>query len=417
MIAVPKPANAQRRYTVETIRIDAVVQPNGLMEIHEAITYDFRGSYTFAFRDFPRSGNTQVQEIAVSEPGLDYRRSGSNVPGTFNVTQESSSTRVTWYYRADNERRTFNVDYMIDGGVHRYPDTAELYYKFVGQDWDRPIGSVHATVRFARPQTTENLRAWAHGPLNGLVRIDPGGTVEFDVSPLPARRFWEGRILFPSAAVPALALTSNLARAEAVMNEERVWAEEANAQRARQAQRRRLAGWFLPISLGLVFVGLIFWVRAYQLHGRPHEVPMTTAPGEIPSDHPPAIVAYLLSRSSIGGPAVVATLLDLARRGYFEIHQTLETTRGFSGEKYKDDYLFQRTAKPVNQLESFERDLMEFLLHHSDSPDGFRMSTIKKVSGSPAPCFPEVVHGVDKGSEGARRDARVLRACLHCGDR
>ena len=391
-LAVARPVSAQRRYAVEAITIDAAVQADGTMEIRETLTYDYRGRYSFAFRDIPRTAGGQINGIGVSEGGQAYQASDSNEPGTFEISRESSSTRVTWYYRAEDERRTFDLTYTLDGGVRRFPDTAELYFKFVGDDWDRPIGTVRATVRFPTRLTPSSLRAWAHGPLNGTVQVTPDGSVGFEVSPLPARQFWEGRVLFPSAAVGDLALSATTPRVTAVLGEEREWAETANA--LREASQRRLeveavlsarrevlARRFFLMALGLVPVGLLAWLLAYRRYGRPHDIHAHAAPGEIPSDHPPALVTYLMSRN-IGGSAIVATLLDLAHRGYLEIRETVETRNGFFGEKRQGDYRFDRTATPLDGLALFERDLLEFLLSHGDSPAGFTMSAIKKTAST-----------------------------------
>ena len=417
IVAMARPANAQRRYSVDAIVIDAAVQANGSMEVSETLTYNLRGRYTFAFRDIPRTTGVQIGGIGVSEGAQAYRQSSSNEPGTFKIDAAAASTRVTWYYQATDERRTFNLTYTIEGAVHRYPDTAEVYYKFVGDDWDRPIGSVHATVRFPTPLAQGEVRAWAHGPLTGMVRIDSGGTVGFDVSPLPPRQFWEGRILFPPAVVASLALRSGAPRVDTVLREESTWANEANARReanTRQleedarlgAQRGELARLFFPISLVLAVAGVAAWYFAYQRHGSPHEVQPHGAPGEIPSDHPPAVVTYLMVRQ-IGGPAVVATLLDLARRGYLEICETVETRQGFFGEKRDVDYQFNRTGKALDTVQPFERDLLEFMLNQSDKPTGFTMSAIKKAARKRSRAFHKWFSTWSKSVK-ADSDARAL---------
>ena len=134
-VVVARPASAQQRHAVETIVIDAAVQAGGSFEIRESLTYSFSGRFTFVFRDIPRTAAELVGGIGVQEGGRAYQESDSNEAGTFEISREASSTRVTWYYQADDERRTFDIFYTIDGGVRRFPDTAELYYKFVGDEW------------------------------------------------------------------------------------------------------------------------------------------------------------------------------------------------------------------------------------------------------------------------------------------
>ena len=215
LLLAARPALAQR-YAVENADIDATVREDGSLDVREILSYDFRGSFTFAFRDIPRKPMTRIEAIAVTEDGREYVSSNSTEPGHFSVAERGTSTRITWRYRAKDEQRTFTLSYRLTGQIQKFPDTAELYYKFVGEDWDRPIGNVTATVRFPQPVPESELRAWAHGPLQGSVRLATG-RVDFDVSPLPARRFWEGRILFPPDVVPGLALSSREPRAVPVM--------------------------------------------------------------------------------------------------------------------------------------------------------------------------------------------------------
>ena len=61
------------------------------------------------FRDLQHSGGTRIDGIAVSEGARQFRRANSEDPGTFKLDEDRSRTRVTWYYRAQDETRTFTV--------------------------------------------------------------------------------------------------------------------------------------------------------------------------------------------------------------------------------------------------------------------------------------------------------------------
>src|SRR5690554_4999151 len=89
-------ATAQR-YSVDSIDVEAVVRPDGAMDIRETIAYDLRGSFTFAFRDIPRGETTRLDAIRVFENGRAYTQSASKAPGTFEVTDRGRSTRIQWY--------------------------------------------------------------------------------------------------------------------------------------------------------------------------------------------------------------------------------------------------------------------------------------------------------------------------------
>src|SRR5688572_19067908 len=371
------PSEAQRRrYFIESIGIDASVGSDGAVQVEEELTYRYRGDYTYAYRDIPRSKGMRIEQIAVSEQGAPFHRAeDGKTSGSFVVDERGDSTRITWYYTASNETRTFVLRYRVTGEVRRYADVAELYYKFVGDKWDRPIGRASVIVRFPASVTRDDLRAWAHGPLYGNVALGDGN-VTMDVAPLPAKQFWEGRILFPSSAVPGLPVLDRQ-RLDAVVAEEAVWAEEANEARrrlvARQADNERTRVWrqalllpFTATSFILAVAGLVVWGVSFARHGRPHDVQSRTAPGVAPSSHSPALVEYLLSRT-VGVYALVATLLDLAQRGYLTVRETERTSSGLFREKKTTDYEFALTARPLSALQPFERDAIEFLLHQAGS--------------------------------------------------
>jgi uncharacterized membrane protein len=198
-------SSGSKQYRVQQLDVDAYVQPDGQLRVLERITYQFKGGFTFAYRDIPHRHQTTISDVVVSDGERQYNPADTKAPGTFQVVDRSRTTRVTWYYRGDVPTRTFSVEYRVTGEVHRYADVAELYYQFVGDDWDHSIGSVHVNVHLPEGNyTSDDVRAWAHGPLRGTVKKIEPDLITLDVSPLPAHTFWEGRILFPPRLLTGL---------------------------------------------------------------------------------------------------------------------------------------------------------------------------------------------------------------------
>jgi uncharacterized membrane protein len=235
------------------------------------------------------------------------------------------------------------------------------------------------------------VRAWAHGPLNGTVKIVSGSRVQFDVSSLPRRTFWEGRITMPAEAFSAVPLTGNTDRLPAVLAEEKRWADEANAQReawfARQkahAEKREVmqarSRVFFPIALALGLIGLGVWFNFFRRFGKPHSVESFAVVGEIPSEHTPAMASYLI-HGQIAGNALVATLLDLANRGYFDIVESEEEKRTlFGGSKQVKDFEFKLTNDATTDLAGYEAELVSFLMSRVGNGRSFKMSEMKKTA-------------------------------------
>ncbi len=382
---------AAKSYSVPDIHVEIEARPDGELLVEEQITYNFSGSFSFAYRDIPLKGGESVSDVVMSEAGRRFTDTTSKQPGTFSTTKSGDNVRVTWYFGAKNETRTFKLEYRVSGVIQRYSDVAVLYFKFIGDDWDRQIGNVSVRVNAPQGASVSDVRAWAHGPLHGTVDIQAGGVVHFDVRPLPAGTFWEGRIIYPSAIFPEVPGQDMAMRAR-IFEEERQWAEEAN--RTRELRQRyleeqnvnwerqqALADRWGPVGWVLGLAGLAMWFMLFRSHGKPYDVKSRAVPGDIPSDHAPAIVSYLVFNRNVGATAIVATLLDLANRGYLEIEETTEEKkRWFGGTKKETDYRFFTGQKSISELEAYEKDLLDFLLNRAGTGSEFTLSGVKKTA-------------------------------------
>ncbi|UCF37931.1 MAG: DUF2207 domain-containing protein [Acidobacteriota bacterium] len=372
-----------KSYTIEDLRIEAVVEADGSLRLTESVRYQFKGSYSYAYREIPLKSGEQLDAIQVSEGSNRYLLSSDEEPGTYEIDASDNRVKVTWHFKARSETRTFNFGYTLRGVVKRYADVVELYYQFVGDAWEKSIDNVSVRVRFAEDVSRESLRAWAHGPLHGMVSLPADGSVLLDVSPLPSRTFWEGRILFDPSTVPYLVVTSDVPAKDRILAEEAAWAEAANRRRAEAeqaaAEKAELKGQLIPYLVLAVLMGAGVWMFLFFHFGKPHPVRRSFVPGEVPSDHPPALVTYLLHRS-VGGGAIVLTLIDLARRGYLKITETVTEKAGWFGTKTKTDYRIDLTDKPLSDTAPFEQQLVKFMLEKAGNRQGFELSGFKKIA-------------------------------------
>src|SRR5690606_38726654 len=104
--------------------------------------------------------------------------------------------------------------------VQVYADTAVLYWKFFDHTNPSPLGAVQINLEFPEGADQEEITAFGHGPLNGIIeRTDTGG-VRYQVSPLPAESLLEVRILFPGSYVPDSARISSEYMLDHILEEE-----------------------------------------------------------------------------------------------------------------------------------------------------------------------------------------------------
>jgi uncharacterized membrane protein YgcG len=346
-----------KSYSFPSVRIDATVHPDGSLSLVEQRTFDFHGHFHYAFFTVEHKQFDDVTDFAVREGDRTYTPGTATTAGHMvfddNVLEGPGGFKykATWYFDAQDHRRTFTISYRVQCAVDVYPDTAHLLWKFIGEGWTVPTEHAVVTVHLpgsatnppARPegscfpsalrvpsleppanpgplQTTallsREVRAWGHGPLQGTVAFPDPQTVRYDVRDMVPGAILEGSILFPTSAVPLEAQQFTPKRA-AILAQEASFSQEANAFRRaaiRTEHRRAVFRWMLiawAIGLLVMAIGLVLLGRRRdRIPGAPRTL---TEPPE-PSLHPAKLAmrwAFARRRSGLGD-AFRAELLTLA---------------------------------------------------------------------------------------------------------
>jgi len=372
LCAVPREAVAAKYYRVPQVVIDARLAPDGTMDVTEQRTYEFRGAFKFAYRDLPAADPVVFEDFTVSEGGHPYALSDSESPGTYEISKVAGRTRVTWFYEARDQTRTFTFAYRVRNTVARYEDAAVLYFKFIGEEWS--VAQDEVTVRLEQPVALarDQIKEWLHGPLWAESSIGPDGSIVARCPHLPARTYLEMRVLYPPDAFADLEAGPSRVRDE-IMTEEARWADEANSEREAAARklaaregRRAIAKWVV-IPVGLAGLLVSWWIL--RTYGRRPEVPsVPDVNSEIPEQISPALVGYLLGSRQISGSALVGTMLDLARRGFIALREEKEEKRGlWGGTKLKPQYYWDLNRSHFNrrasELAEHESSLLDFIFN------------------------------------------------------
>jgi uncharacterized membrane protein len=374
------PADA-KDYAIRAVDIDARLSADGSLQVTETRTYVFEDAYRYAFRTLPVDDRVRYTEITVSEGDRPYREAGGDEPGTFQLVHRGGALEVRWHFRARDEARVFTVGYRVTNLVQRYADAAVCYYKFVGEEWDRVSATVQVRLTPPEPVDAAAVRQWLHGPLWASSQTEPAGTIRARCERLPARTALEIRALYPPrlfAQTPALLGPV----VEQVTAEEARWAETANRERAaaqrKFARRGERAALGMKLAIGAALAGLLGWFWLYQRFGRREEAVLPPAPtgrATAPAPPaavvgggtlPPALVEYLLRARQVSGNALVATMMDLARRGFVVMReQPVAARRLFRGPKTVTEYSWvlqrARLDAQADELLDYEAALLRFI--------------------------------------------------------
>lgn len=375
-----------KSYSINAIVINAEIQKDGSLLIQEHRTYNFKGRFRWADYSLPLTQLGRVTDFTLIENGASYQRDNSKTPGTYQLAQDENSLHVKWFYSALNENRTFTLSYRVENAVQVYDDVAVFYYKFVGEKSSKSAAMVDVSLKLPRPATTDSVRAWSHGPFHGELRFYED-LIRLWVQPLPRKQFWEVRTVFPNYWIENTALKQSGFILDEIMQEEAAWAKAANETRqeqeartiAREQNAKQTRDW--SITLGLA--GLLLWFLIYRRHGTGYVIPARAKfSSTLPDEFSPALTNYVYYQGQLSSGAMVATIFDLARRGYLKLFETKKTVSYLFFKKDKSIYAIrlnkEHLAESGDRLTDYESDLISFLFNEL-SNDGVEIDfdTIK----------------------------------------
>ncbi|MEA5442719.1 DUF2207 domain-containing protein [Cyanobium gracile] len=286
---------AERQLTLTDFQMQAVVEPNGAVQVSETLTARFDGSWNGLVRQIPllarRPGGLEplgLRLLAVTDPeGRPYRYESSH-PG-------SDLKLKIWIPGAENASRTAVITYRLKRGLRFYPDHDEFNWNVTGNAWEVPIERASAQVRL--PPAVSGLHAAVYTGPRGARENDATLTIGADmVTSSTTRRLEpsEGFTLAVGFAKGLVPPPSALAQ----------W-----------------IGWWqgrLALLLPLLSAGVLgpLWWRI----GRDPAVGAVPVAYEPPEGLPPAVLGSLVAEQ-VSGTALSATLVALAVKGQLRIEQ------------------------------------------------------------------------------------------------
>lgn len=339
-----------RGFDITHVDTEAVLNPDGSMDVVERATYDFTGDFSVGTRNFESAGfDYTITGIQATEDGRPLPEV-TNTPTLFEWDLDGRPAGAP----STSGTHTYELRYTVEGAAQVHPDVAELYWNWIGTT---SPGTDRLDVDLAVPGPGRQVRAWAHGPLNG--RIDRvGDHIVLGVDDVPPNQFVDTRVLVPADRF-TVEPTGEPVEDQIVAEETRL-AELANQQRkaaAEQADRERQIRLFFNIITPFVIAGgwLVFFL-VWRKWGKEPPAPPDLGDywREVPDD-PPAVAVALLSWGTVSPTAFAATTVDLAQRGFLTITET-PGEGGLFGNK--TEYRFDWKGRDASKLLSFERDLL-----------------------------------------------------------
>ena len=352
LLLLPVAAHADG-YSMTQTHIGATVEADGSLIVVEGRQFDFDDDINGVFWEINTGSNQQGGSVNVDVLGVeeddtafnkvDYANKGDS--GVYTVEQSDGGVKIKVFSPHESgDSAIYYVSYTMTGAVMNWADTAELYWKFVGDGWSANSDDVEIEVYFAggaigTPASKgDNFRAWGHGPLTGDVSLDEDEPmVTYTIPCVHEGEFAEARIAFPSDWVPWLSASSE-DRMPTILSEEKAWAEEANARRAR-ARMIANAPAVVSVVAAVAFTGVIVVLKLRRR--KPKPLFQDEYFRDVPSADHPAVLSALMSWNEVPDQAYIATLMKLTDDRVIKLEEATVTKakKGLLGrEKEEQTY-------------------------------------------------------------------------------
>jgi uncharacterized membrane protein YgcG len=347
LLVVALPAQAQDK-TLRWHRWDADIQINsdGTFTVREEYEIEFIGGpFTFGYRNIPMSQFEAITDISVREGGIQYTESYSQQPDTFYWTQDEDQYVINWFYPSTrNATRVFTLQYTVVGGLIIDEQVGDrFFWKAVGPEHAYPIESSTVTVHMPPGATVDTTLEPAYFGVNATYSLSSDlTTVTYYATSIPANQYFEVGVRFPHGFVP------NVKPAwQAAYEEQQRWNDQW-----RPLANLATGGMGVLLLIGGILGVYFLWV----LRGRdPKTGPVPSLLTEPPSDLPPGLVGTLLDEKA-DLQDIIATLIDLARRGALEIEERPATLFGITTSK---KFIYHRRPDFSGPLRPYEQALLQ----------------------------------------------------------
>ncbi len=350
------------------------------------------GSFTGTKEDFEGSPIYDATGIEVTKVGtvnynkeLDFDVFDKDVnvssecsysKGCYQKSDYSDMVSLKMYNETSNGTTYFYIEYILLNAVVVHEDVAEVYYNFIGSDFDDDI--LKLKLRLNLPiETTEQIRVWAHGPLTGEVKfvtskennktIYHGGYLS--VNNLNRNTPVDIRMTFPKDLIivehPGLK-KSNVSALDKIIEVETERADNANRQRS--IARIKVYGTYIFSFIYILFtIGLIIYI--YFKYDKEYKSSFNNEYNrEFIDEYDVTLIEYLFDKN-ITEKAFSTSILNLIYKKKIKYEQT-----------DKNKYLFTKVSE--EGLLDAEKELMKIIFDNAGDGKKVTLEQIKKYASS-----------------------------------
>ena len=418
IIIISNISNASGGLRLKNLNYNVILNEDGSADVTETWRISIEDTNTlFKTFEIDSSKYKEITDVKVQEVkssgNVDFRKTNQYKyhvdKNCYYALVYKGKFEIAWGVHAEDVTRTYKISYKIIDAVKNYNDCSEFYWQFISTDSEIPANKVTGTIKLPNiVGNLEELRVWAHGPLNGNIRKGSNDTVNFEVEDLEENTMLEARVVTPANTFSNNKNTSNQNKLQNILDQEQKWADEANKKREeilkRQENLRKamIIGCIIFNLIGLV-LAVIIVKKICKYHNKLKEIPKIKPEQEleyyrdIDGNETPAEAAFIYYFKNTGmqynmSKIISATMLDLCMKKYIEFEVIpnkknqikVILKKDFPSELATDEKIIYELLQKVANKEtnSFTmKDFEKYASRHSSSVLG-TFSKIESVAKS-----------------------------------
>ncbi|MCX8014464.1 MAG: DUF2207 domain-containing protein [candidate division WOR-3 bacterium] len=336
-----------KTYFYPEIKTRIVFNPDGSANVVQQRTYYFDGTFSWAYVDLKKRGAQDIVFNRLVELTPDHE-----ILLNPEIDDSERSLYIKWDYSAQDEIKTFLLDYTIVGVVSRYLDVAEFYWKVIEDEHEKVVDN---EIELVLPAPSPNLfKVYIHS------RAKPGTLI---FSKENDKAIIKQKNIPKNSFVEVRMLTSPTIFGKATIRPERYYQKILNQEKRNFIVSSIKRFVLIPIGLLLIIVcPAIVFFSYYFKYGREaklsyigqyeHDVPRAVLPIMVP-----AILHQKPAKSTINTitfNGIVATLFDLCTKGIVSVQEIKDNNK----KHYQ--FLLEKPEK-VENLEPINKKIVDFL--------------------------------------------------------
>ena len=405
LLSLPIIVEARVSYDLTNFLVDATILDNGDLQVKELIVLDgnFNGYWiNIPYRNpvleyhtpinfaadaiYNGSGISNVKLFAkkideeISFDTFDeefvtltrsyYEEDAQN--GNYVESSNQNGKSYKMYYKAENEKVAFLIEYTLEDMVVLHEDVAELYFAILSEDFEDSIEDLQIRVNLPKEDSSNNFRIWTHGDLTANIDFLNRSSFLTTVKKTYANTAIDVRTTF-DASLMNRSLVRKTTEEKAL--DQIIAVEEERAQAANQARetaKKNMTITYIICAIYIVII-ILWWIYVYIRFDREYKSTFTLKYNrEFIEDYNVEVVDYLMNHN-ITPNAMSASILNLIYKKNIKVEE-------IPSEKKKKEKNYRFSLINRDKASDTEDVLLDFLFETVGKDNTFTTEELKKYA-------------------------------------